>query len=494
MSAGIARAAQEPLRFEVRFDGFASSQDNSFSLAGKGSLEVSAEGLVLRGKQRRSFRFPRSFELRVPLAEVVNVQQAGKALKFELGGERRRVQLYLDAEDRATLLAASLPETRTADFETRIVEARDFVTRLDAVSGRPWVTPVLVWSTVAVSAAMMLATGKLMGADGETYVRWGSNFGPLTTGGEWWRLVSSAFLHLGIIHLALNMLALHGNGGMTERMYGSARYAFIYFFAAVTGSLASLAWNPLVNSVGASGAVFGVLGAMLAFALKPASGIPVSVMSQYRAGTLSFLGYNLVFGFIVPGIDNAAHIGGFVGGFAAGMALARPLDAEARARGGYSGFAATVAAGALLAYAAFNALPNTGPAYQLEKRYLAELEWFQQEERGLVDQSKELQSLFAKRDTVDVQVLQREVDKLAARWGAAHDRLAATELAAGSKLAVRRGQLIEYARLRRDAYRTFGTAMRVNDKAGYDESRRLMKDADAKLQEINRSARTQARP
>ena len=112
---------------------------------------------------------------------------------------------------------------------------------------------------------MLFAGADLMNPNPAIHIRFGSNFGPLTWTGEEWRLLTSAFLHFGIIHIALNMYALYQGGALVERLFGSTRFALIYLLSALAGSVASGWWDPLRNSAGASGAIFGVYGALLAF-------------------------------------------------------------------------------------------------------------------------------------------------------------------------------------------------------------------------------------
>jgi len=156
-------------------------------------------------------------------------------------------------------------------------------------------------------------------------VAWGSNVGRLTLNGEWWRLVTSMFLHGNLLHLAFNMFALWQVGQLVERIFGSARFVALYMAAGICGSLASVLWNPFASSVGASGAIFGIIGGLLAFIQRKDSGVPPTVVADLRGSILPFLLFNLTAGFLYPHTDNAAHIGGLVGGWVAGHLLARSL-------------------------------------------------------------------------------------------------------------------------------------------------------------------------
>ncbi|WP_138415787.1 rhomboid family intramembrane serine protease [Aquibacillus sediminis] len=145
-----------------------------------------------------------------------------------------------------------------------------------------------------------------------TLITYGAKYNPAILDGEWWRIISSMFIHIGILHLFMNMLALYFVGSAVEKIYGSGRFTFIYVGAGIMGGLASFAWNPQI-AAGASGAIFGLLGALLFFGVN------------YKRVFFQTMGWNLiivillniVFGVTVPQIDNGAHMGGLIGGFVA---------------------------------------------------------------------------------------------------------------------------------------------------------------------------------
>ena len=141
----------------------------------------------------------------------------------------------------------------------------EFARRLYATTPRAPVTPALIAINVSVFLIMLAMGMALFGGKADTYLRFGANFAPLTTGGEWWRLLTCTVVHAGVLHLAFNMWALWDSGQLTERLFGSAWFTAIYLFAGVGGSLASMLWQPAAVSVGASGAIFGVFGALLAY-------------------------------------------------------------------------------------------------------------------------------------------------------------------------------------------------------------------------------------
>lgn len=154
----------------------------------------------------------------------------------------------------------------------------------------------------------------------ETLIEYGAKYNPaIIENGEWWRIVSSMFLHIGFLHLFMNMFAVYYLGMAVERIYGSIRFILIYFLAGIGGGLASFAFTTNI-SAGASGALFGLFGALLFFGL-----IHRKLFFQTMGkNLLIIIGINLVFGFMVPQVDNGAHLGGLITGFIASAILHLP--------------------------------------------------------------------------------------------------------------------------------------------------------------------------
>ena len=147
----------------------------------------------------------------------------------------------------------------------------------------------------------------------------GANERTAVLAGESWRLLTSMFLHGGFVHLALNAWGLYQLGTLFESWLGSTRMAVTYFVTGIAGSLASIAWTQ-GPSVGASGAIFGLLGALIAFLLRRHAALSPqgkSILSQLVMWAV----INVFFGFSTPGIDNAAHLGGCAAGFLLGLTL-----------------------------------------------------------------------------------------------------------------------------------------------------------------------------
>lgn len=183
-----------------------------------------------------------------------------------------------------------------------------------------FLTYILLVAIVIVWLITEMAGGS---TDGRVLVRFGANYGPLILQGEIWRFFTSMFLHVGLRHLGSNVLGLFILGVQMERLYGPDRYLVIYILAGLFGSLASFAFRgpSPIPSAGASGAIFGIVGMDLAFFLLHRKTLG-ELGRQQIINALMIIGLNLVIGFSVPGIDNMAHLGGLIAGFALGSGLA----------------------------------------------------------------------------------------------------------------------------------------------------------------------------
>ena len=190
-----------------------------------------------------------------------------------------------------------------------------------------WVTWLIVVANVAVFAIMLASGVDPLEPKVMDLVRWGGNFGPMTTHGEPWRLASAMFLHAGILHIALNMIVLIDIGRFMERLAGPAGFLGAYLAAGLAGSIASAMFIGDRVSVGASGAIFGLFGAMFGFLVRARGSIPDAVVKRLMRSGGFFLVINVVGSAQIANIDHAAHFGGLAGGFLAGLMLARPIDA-----------------------------------------------------------------------------------------------------------------------------------------------------------------------
>ncbi len=157
----------------------------------------------------------------------------------------------------------------------------------------------------------------------------GAKYGPAIDAGQWWRFLTPIVLHGGLIHLAFNTYALYGLGPESERIYGSGRFLAIYLLAGLAGSIASYIRSPGL-SIGASGAIFGLIGALAAFFRSARGLIGAEASRQQVTQLISMAAINIVLGFSVAAVDNAAHLGGLFAGGIAGYALAPSFAVDDR--------------------------------------------------------------------------------------------------------------------------------------------------------------------
>jgi membrane associated rhomboid family serine protease/cytochrome c-type biogenesis protein CcmH/NrfG len=248
------------------------------------------------------------------------------------------------------------------------------------------VTSAILAINVAVYLACVAGSylshqGNAMDFTTEFVLRWGANYGPLSLDGQWWRLFTCMWLHGGLIHVGANMYCFWQIGRIAERIFGRGRYLAIYLITGIGSSLASLSWHPTTVSVGASGAIFGVAGALFVPFFHKRLRLPEPVMKSMMRNIAFFIVINLIIGASIPFIDNSAHVGGLLVGLILGEVFVRLAGAEAdRESALWKVVAASVilmAAGfvairhyrmpVVLAAASLNALENGNQQEALEK-------------------------------------------------------------------------------------------------------------------------------
>jgi membrane associated rhomboid family serine protease len=198
---------------------------------------------------------------------------------------------------------------------------------------RVWATWVLVIANVAYYGLMVAKGVHFIEPTGESLLPWGANYPPRTTAGEWWRLGSAMFIHFGVIHLAMNMVVLVQIGPFVERLYGNVAFMLAYLLSGLMASLASIVFHSDGVCAGASGAVFGAFGLLVAYVLKFKGSIPAEVSSRLLRNAGTFLGINFFYGITRADIDMSAHVAGMAAGLVLGFGLALPIaDWERRGR------------------------------------------------------------------------------------------------------------------------------------------------------------------
>ncbi|MFX3623828.1 MAG: rhomboid family intramembrane serine protease [Ectobacillus sp.] len=231
----------------------------------------------------------------------------------ENGGQEEeflQTALKLSAEEAAAVLALQEEEPQVLRYRLgQILRARKQEQEQILSYAKPLFTKMLV----AVQIIMFLILEWYGGSTSTaTLVTFGAKYNPLIIQGEWWRFFTPMFLHIGFLHLLMNTVALYYIGSQVERILGNIRFIIVYLFAGFSGSVLSFVMSDDV-SAGASGAIFGCFGALVYIARTYSKVFSKTVMQS----VLTLIGVNLIFGFVVPGIDNAGHIGGLIGGFLA---------------------------------------------------------------------------------------------------------------------------------------------------------------------------------
>lgn len=363
-----------------------------------------------------------------------------------------------------------------------------FQEQLRETTPRLYVTPLLIGVNVAVFAVIGYWGAGLFEADGWLYVKWGANYGPLTASGQWQRLLTHAFLHFGIVHLALNMWVLFEVGRLVERLYGPVFFALIYLGAAITGGFASLLWHEHPHiSVGASGAIFGVYGALLAYLLIRGDTLPRAVIKHLALIALVFVGVSMAYGLLQSGIDNAAHIGGLAGGCALGLICARPLGAAVRRRRDPVRLLLGLAGLSVLSVILASLTPK--PVYDVAREldFNITVDWFRDQERAANTTFNHWvrQAKSGKLEAIDF-ARQLERQPLA-YWQAIYQRLQPIDLTRGSPSYVSYRLLLEFSKARRDALLALIDGLRHNDSQRLQQFHALQRRAEDILDEINRS-------
>jgi rhomboid protease GluP len=227
----------------------------------------------------------------------------------------------------AARAALALPNVArvTAKGRAFAQELSQFRAALQSATRHTAMTQVFAATCIIVYLAMVATGVHWLWPTQTNLVDWGANQGVgVAISQQYWRLFTSVFLHGGMIHLATNMWSLVVIGPLVERLYGNLAFTVIYLAAGVGGAIASLTASPLRVGVGASGAICGVLGGLVAFLIVHRRAIPKAILKSFRGSLLLVVILMAILGYMVPNIDQEAHAGGFVTGFLAGLLLSRP--------------------------------------------------------------------------------------------------------------------------------------------------------------------------
>jgi len=453
---------------------------NDLGFVGSGTLRADGICVYLFGQLGPGRGVPsRSHaQLQIPTRRITNVELQGRLVRFEYDSDELDhgpITLQLENDSAAATLITVLPKTRTKSFRPQLKTTLEFEAGLITKLQRPLGTYGLVAINALVFIASLFAGADLFRQTGATQIEWGSNFGPYTTDGEWWRLFTSLFIHFGLPHVLLNMVALAWFGPLVERLYGSAMYLLIYIVAGVLGSMASIGWHPAVNSAGASGAIFGICGALLA-QLVLRYDLPSDISRSVRRSTLAFIGWALYASLRHKGIDYAAHLGGLGSGFILGLAATLPVRGEQSSR------RQTTFRGLLIAPIAVSLLIGgvywvKGSAASLagDALYYRKIHWMGTQEHAV---NAELNSAV-KRARQDPSTLVMTLEKTVLPfWREASNRLAEIQLPSNSQNRAKLNALQDISVRRAAAFQLLDHGLRLNDPKAVTAAGKELKQID----------------
>lgn len=359
----------------------------------------------------------------------------------------------------------------------RHAEIALFRQRLFHITPRTFVTLLIVLANAAVFVLMTIDSGELFSPNVQTLVEWGGNTGSKTLDGQWWRLITCMFVHVGIIHIGLNMWVLWGLGHLVERLVGNVGFFVMYFVAGIAGSVASVLWNPHVVSAGASGAVFGVFGALMGFVFLRRDSVPREIFQNLRNSGGMFLAYNLLFGLSVPGIDMAAHLGGLAAGAVCGVLMSQPLDRITAWRRTVRNVLTTVVAAGLLAIVAhFWLLPMS--------HYVVAWRGFFQVETQAVEAFEKARTQYNEQGMDDAEFIAAVESDVIAPWDEARREVVRLGTPP-DRVQSQADLIIQYAEVRQQAWESLVVAIRDSDNEAMQRYQEHTQATERLLKEIN---------
>jgi rhomboid protease GluP len=330
-------------------------------------------------------------------------------------------------------------------------------------------TIAIIVLNVAVFGLMVMMGVSPLNPSADSVLKWGADYGPLTLDGQWWRLFVSLFLHFGLVHLLFNMVVLANIGRFMETLLGKAAYLILYIVSGVGSEAASLWSHPSMVSAGASGAIFGLYGGLLAFLLRHRDSISPAALKSLSGGALLFVGYNVVYGLFRPEVDLAAHLGGLVTGFLLGLFLVQPFSQEVGAAGGRRNAIAAVL-GLVLLVVTVVALPKPSDLSDEVKR-MSEME-----EKALALYNSSVDKWNADQLTA-AQFLDVVEHQILPPWRTERESLQKLKELSKEQTELT-SSLVRYMRAREDGWDLLADGVRTGDMDKIRRSREKTKEAD----------------
>ena len=376
---------------DIGLDGLSPAQFIALSVDVANALNwdiryISESGLIAHTSKKM---LARKQEVTIRIADdIANIKSVSIGNEiYDRGTNRKNVQQFYDlvAEQRLAIP----PETLTQQFEALRPEVA--TGESDYLQGPPptarderraffalfiprpgfFITPILIDINIAIFILMVMSGVNLLTPTTLSLINWGGNIRALTLDHQWWRIITCCFLHVGIIHLLLNMYALLYIGIILEPQLGRGRFLSAYLFTGIMASLASLYWHPNTLSAGASGAIFGMYGVFLALLTTNL------IEKTRRTALLSSIGIFVAFNLLAgskAGVDNAAHIGGLLSGIIIGYLFYPGLRRPEAGALKYSGMAVAGIVVLLTTIVGFKTIPNSYGQYNAKMRQVTKYE------------------------------------------------------------------------------------------------------------------------
>ena len=299
--------------------------------SGLGYVEVIDNKLVITGLERGNLFAGKKSEY-LDMGEIYDACRNDRTVTFRQRGLPENALRYLTFrhEEEAAAFYALLPGTFIDDAISSEADQAAYRSIIEE-GGFPVITFLLILANVLAFVYTAILSGNAMNLNNQVLLDHGANFAPATVDGQWWRLLSATFLHGDLFHLTSNMLFLWVSGSLLERLAGKSRYLWLYLFTGVGASFATVLWQQDVLSVGASGAVMGLYGALFTGLALNRQLLPKTILRQQLGYVAFFIIYVLWTGISgeitdVTGefnTDNAAHVGGLLAGMLFGLTLFR---------------------------------------------------------------------------------------------------------------------------------------------------------------------------
>ena len=345
---------------------------------------------------------------------------------------------------------------------------------------------VLVFILMAVDGAGIMDTNPMV------HAKWGSNYMPLTLSGDWWRVITSTFIHFGIIHLLMNMYCLYMVGVYLEPMLGKVKYITAYLCTGILASIISIWWHIDIanyNSAGASGAIFGMYGLFLA--LLSTNLIPKQMRQPLLQSIGIFVVYNLAYG-MKGGVDNAAHIGGLTSGFVIGYiyVLAIRKEKERQKMQWIIPLVIVLTIGAAYGYLEQNTI-----AKENRDRALLEVKDASYKDKDKLDEMINKSSVFEDSaiallntnpsDSISRTAYAERLDRAVSFWSKAESAMQSTEsLSLSNASHIKANKFLEYIQLRKKESSLLHDLNKVSEEEEDATTKKNLEETEASLRKI----------